>query len=506
MIKDIKSFYIGYCRFFSHSKFLMKLGNRIKSQKLGQISNFLINEFNLIPSEVIITSFLTFFLLLVPTLIISAQINIGFGILISISISYAIAFKIYNFPISKYSQAQFTLLQYSDLAFQDLILILNTTNSLFDAIYFIAIANYPILSEKFDHMLFNVLYYGKSPESQILEFIDQLPNGNLKERLVGLVATKFHPDKIVNQLELLAGDKKHEYDVFTKQLESKLIIIVGICLFIPILTALFISFAGPSSNFYIFFFLFLFFFLTGKFKKAILKSNFILFGELPLLNRQNSGILDSELIEFVTLLGFFGNELKLGVPQEIALLKAFASYQGPLNEVIGSRIKHLYQLNQSFKQIWKELKILIKNTQIQFLLDIIGRMLDKSSEETGVRIQSIIQQIKINRELINDRESIIKAQKFKIQFLTIIMSAILGLIAGLTPVIFSISRIFTNPTEMLDLNFWTSLPLTLCLLLMSLYSSYSLNRLVRNDKALHSLLWTTIVFIILWYATTLFLF
>ena len=423
-------FYVKYCKFFNQFGWVKKLGESVRSKKLVQISGYLNENFDLLPNEVMTASVVTFLLILIPLMVLFFQINFLLGILIPIMTGYITANKILKYPITKYDQIHHTLLQYSDLAFQDLTLILNTTNSIFDALEFITEAQYPVLSEKFREMIFRINFFGESPESLLSEFITKLPTGNLKERLITVMATKFHPDKMLEQLESLAGEKKLEYEGVTRQLESKLVIVVGICMFFPFIITLVLTMLGSAANYLCIIFIPAFIVIIQKLKTGFLKSHFELFGETGVFEKDEFDYDNSELVDFLQLLTFFGNELKRGVPQEVALLKASRSYQGSLKNSIGQSVREIFWGSKSFRQGWVELKTLFTSTQIHFLMDLIDRMLYKSSIETGNRILSALQQLKINREMIQERESVIKAQQFKVKFLVFISAAILGMVAG----------------------------------------------------------------------------
>ncbi len=493
------NFYISYCKCFNRIHFFKELGNLISSKKLSIISKFLSQNYNLLPSEVISTSLGTFIILFFPILIIFLQFNTFLAIIASIFIGYLGAYKIFNYPFDKFSQTQNTILQFSDLAFQDLILILNTTNSYFDAIHFISQSKYPIISNIFKDMIFAINFNGKSPESLIFEFIYSLPNGILKERLLNLMASKFHPNKLIEQMEFYAGEKKSEYIATTRQIESKLIIIIGVCLFFPILTALFISFLGTSANFFSLIIIPLFIFFSYQFKNRILKPHLELFGESALLGKDDLNKDNSILIELIHFLTYFGNELKQEVPQEIALLKAFESYSGPLKNSLKNSVIDIFYGNRSFKTGWNDLKTNFNDLQIHFLLNLIDRMLEKSSSETGNRILSIIQQLKANRELIQEREGIIQSQQFKTKFLIFIIAGILGLIAGLTPLLTQIFQVVSDQNYLINPNFWDSFPLAFSLFTMALYVSYFLPKLVKIYKPWRYSFWSGLIFVIFWY-------
>jgi len=501
--RNQNDFYLKYCTFFSQFTILRKLGNLIHSKRLFQISNYLKEEYKLLPNEIVATSIATFILFLVPLIILFYRTNPILGIAIPFVLSYFAAYKVFSYPITKYDRIQHMLLQYSDLAFQDLLLILNTTDSIFDAIEFLSKAGYPVLSEKFKEIIFHINRYGASPETLLRQFVETLPNSNLKERLVNLIATKFYSHKILEQLEFLAGDKKFEYATATSQLESKLIILLGLYIFIPILTALFVSFSGGMANYLSFLMVPLFILLTSKSKTHLLKTDFELFGESSLLKKEELGTNTSDLIEFLDILTYFGNQLKQGNPQEIALLEAYRSYKGPLKLPIQDCLKKIYLQNKSFKMSWYELKKSLKDSQIHFLISLIDRMLDKSSIETGNRILSILQQLKANRELIRERESIIKAQQFKVKFLSFVLAAILGLLAGIAPLLVKMGNLVSNPGGSVVFNFWDTFPLSLSLLFMILYTSYFITKIVKTRHPWQFSIWAGLIFIILWYLSSL---
>jgi hypothetical protein len=495
------SFYIKYCKFFNRSEFLKKLGQSVQSKKLLTITDYLNENFKLLPNEILTTSISTFLLLFIPLAVFFLQVHLILGIVIPLLISYFVAYKVFSYPLTRYRQIQHTLLQYSDLAFQDLVLILHTTNSVFDAIQFISQAGYPVLSDKFKQMIFKIKRKGKSPETLIYEFIDKLPSGDLKERLITVMATKFHPDRLLEQMESLAGEKKFEYATITTELESKIIIIVGICLFFPLIIALFLSFIGFVGNFLTLLTVPGFIIALHKLKDRLLRTYFQLFGETGFLEKDELGSDDSELIEFLHFLTYFGNELKRKFPQEIALRKGFHAYQGPLENAIEQCVQEIYLGKKSFNHAWNQLRTAFEDPQIHFLMDLVTRMIEKSSAEAGSRIISTLQQLKANRELIREREGIIKAQQFKVKFLIFVSAAILGLVAGLTPMLIHIGNLISLPESELQVTLLDALPIIIALGFMTLYSGYFLTNLVKISRPSQFAIWSFLTFFILCFIT-----
>jgi len=332
--KNHNTIFTKYCKFFNQSSLLRKFGTLFQSKRLVKISKYLKENYDLSPNDVTTTSMITFVLIILPLILIFCNINLVLTLIIPTLVAFLSANKIVTYPINNYNKIHYLLLQYSDLAFQDFLLVLNTTNSIFDAIHFISAANYPILSERFRDMIYKINNHGLAPEVLVEEFINNLPTGNLKERLVSLIATKFHPNKISEQLESLAGEKKVEYTAITRNFEGKLIIIVGICLFFPIVVALFISFAGYLANTLSILMIPAFILITNNLKKRVFKTNFELFGEDSIIREANSSAENTEFMEFLHFLIYFANEMKRGYPQELALFNTIYNFGYYLGKII----------------------------------------------------------------------------------------------------------------------------------------------------------------------------
>jgi hypothetical protein len=165
--RNQNDFYLRYCTFFSQFPILRKLGNVIHSKRLFQISNYLKEEYQLLPNEIVASSIATFILFLVPIIVLFYRTNPILGIAIPFVLSYFATHEVFSYPITKWDRIQHLLLQYSDLAFHDLLLILNTTDSIFNAIEFLSKAGCPVLSEKFRDIIFHAR---SSAKEEILAF------------------------------------------------------------------------------------------------------------------------------------------------------------------------------------------------------------------------------------------------------------------------------------------------------------------------------------------------
>ncbi len=495
-------FYVRYCKFISRWYMLKLLGKSIQSKKLSGIATYLTEKFPLLPTEIMAACIGTFLFFYIPSVLLLLPLNLIAGVVIPIFLSYFAAYSVFNYPLAQYKRFQRVLLQYSDLAFQDLILILNTTHSIFDAIQFLSSAHYPAISEKFSQIFFEITFFRRDPETLINRVIKNLPPGELKTRLLTIVATNFQSDKLIKQMETLAGEKKLEYSTATQQLEDKLLILVAICFLLPMVFGLFLSFLGFAGNYISLILIPFFIGAIHKIKDRIVRNQFELFGEKGVLDKDELGGDDSEMIEYLKFLTVLGNELKRKAPQEIALFNAFNAYHGTLREPIAQCISDIFIGGDSFEEGWGKLKGALLDTQVHFLMNLISRMVEKSSVEAGERIISTLQQLKVNRELIRERESIVKSQQFKIKFLVFIMAGAIGLIAGLTPMLIQIGYLITLPETQVEINFLDSFPITLMLCVIITYSGYFMSKLVKIQNPIRFAIWAFLTFLVLCYISS----
>ncbi|MHC1590453.1 MAG: hypothetical protein ACXQS8_00025, partial [Candidatus Helarchaeales archaeon] len=246
---------------------------------------------------------------------------------------------------------------------------------------------------------------------------------------------------ITDFLELNYVEKQAEYKKITREFETKLVLMIGISIFFPFILTLFFGFYGLASNPAILFFVPLFIFLFNFTKSRFFNDSPLLFGELvekPRISgseKINLKYLEQEFEELLEFLMFFANSLKRNNSEEKACFDGLASSKITVlrNRVITPQ---LLQKQISIESFWIMLEERLKNPDSKKILGMLRRMLSKSSAETGSRLISMITQIKMNQQLIRERKLVFKAQQFKIRFLCLILNAVLGMLACITPLLY----------------------------------------------------------------------
>nr|MDO8134802.1 hypothetical protein [Candidatus Njordarchaeum guaymaensis] len=88
---------------------------------------------------------------------------------------------------------------------------------------------------------------------------------------------------------------------------------------------------------------------------------------------------------------------------------------------------------ETFNDAWQWFKSNFANIQCRQIIGILPQMIEKTAEEAGERLIEIVSYVKENMALIEERENIFAAQRFKAKLLSLFSSAALGLVAALSP-------------------------------------------------------------------------
>ena len=139
-----------------------------------------------------------------------------------------------QYPV-KYQQIQNTVLEYSDLLYNELATVKIFSNSIIDAIRFLANGNYPYISKELTHILQKITL-GFPPEQQIFNFLERYPNQALIAGFSMFLDKQEADQTIVDVTHRLTQQiAVGQYEEMTNQLESRIMIFVGLALFlIPI--------------------------------------------------------------------------------------------------------------------------------------------------------------------------------------------------------------------------------------------------------------------------------
>jgi len=129
------------------------------------------------------------------------------------------------------------LYKYSDLAIEDFLTAYNSTGSIFDAIKFVSEGNYPYISEEFRKIIYKI-NCGYPPEDLLRDFAITQPSETLKSFILTMLDLRADLNAIQKIVELNRMQIQMEYQKFTMQIESRIMIAVGLTVFLPLIFGL----------------------------------------------------------------------------------------------------------------------------------------------------------------------------------------------------------------------------------------------------------------------------
>jgi len=305
-------------------------------------------------------------------------------------------------------------------------MIINSTQSLFDAIEFIANSNYPIVSKSFKEMV-QKINLGYPPEKLLLNYMNSIENQTFKERILNLLGYNLIYNKKENKNADISLELMSKYQEYTKQLDTRTTILICVNIFLPIFTTILFSFYITISNFLILILIPFHLFILLILKKILFKKEFFILGSEEHFSNEFN-----ELLIFFTN---FANKLCLNNSPEIAFLESVKIHNGKLKDKLLSIINKIINRNYHLENIWKLLSDAMESSQSKLLINLTYKMLKKDFSESGNRLKNIIENININKKMIEKRHILLRSQQFKVLILLFILSALLGLMTNIIPII-----------------------------------------------------------------------
>ncbi len=170
--------------------------------------------------------------------------------LLYLSVALLIAYIIHGLLMRalplRYSYERLTIEKYADLILNTMLLAL-LAGSTFDAVFFVAKSDFPLVSKDFELILYRV-NNNEPPEKLLLNYAQKQPSTTLRKH----IATLFAINDLDSAIELMKDSTQFEvrtaYDRFTLELDSRLALSIGISTFMPILMGLFLIIYGLAGS------------------------------------------------------------------------------------------------------------------------------------------------------------------------------------------------------------------------------------------------------------------
>ncbi|MEM3586163.1 MAG: hypothetical protein QXO71_02480 [Candidatus Jordarchaeaceae archaeon] len=235
-------------KIFGSRKIFRRIGKRLVSRDLKLSIEHFFKEGQL-TAEDVASGALGFGLTVsIITLLVGSMINILISLMLSIAMFvFVVNYMITYFP-KKYNKTRWTIARYADFILEELLFTLSTKGSIFDFILLIANANYPIISQEFKSLA-NQVNFGEKPEKLLIKFAHNQPTETLKIYIPAILKASEISDNLVDRtVKIAQREVRNEYQKQTLELEGRLLIVMGIGFFIPIVISLGLLLRNMGTN------------------------------------------------------------------------------------------------------------------------------------------------------------------------------------------------------------------------------------------------------------------
>jgi hypothetical protein len=422
--------------------------------------------------------------------------------------SYAISTWFYNSIPRKFEKEKVTISSQVPLILQEIILSSAGSGSIFDLVMLVAKGNHGIVSKAFAKIARRISN-GEAPEKLVRRYANSQPCDSLRRYLVDAIAANLEWDELKKVLRERKGEAEYEYQKYTMQVESRVLLIVGLGTFLPIIFSVAVLMNSMSNNTFssiivATLFIVLLLLMQNLLMKPI-RGTEILGAQVA--NRKN-GLLNrttkQELQELMVVLSLMGESLHIeGVSPEAALRATGEAYDGWLEPILRDTISKILYNGETFDIAWLSLGDKFTSGQCRQIIGMLPQMLEKTAEEAGERLVEVVSYIRENQGLIEERENVITAQRFKAKLLSLFSSAALGLIGALAPLFSMVGtqEPSTSPFGLPTLGHDIMIP-TVVLLLMTVINTFNAMKTVGADKPILYTFFCSSVFLVV-FATSI---
>jgi hypothetical protein len=185
------------------------------------------------------------------------------------------------------------------------------------------------------------------------------------------------------------------------------------------------------------------------------------------------------------------------VSPECALKRVSEVYLGWLSPLLSELTQSILYNGETFDTAWLRFAGRFANPQCRQILGTLPRMIEKTAEVAGERMIEVAFYIKENQTLIEEREMVLVAQRFKAKLLSVFSSAALGLVGALSPLFMLVGTRQFN-LAMFPSSIWTgdTIVAVVVLLLMTITNTFNVTRAVGMERPIIYVFSSVSVFVV----------
>jgi pilus assembly protein TadC len=170
------------------------------------------------------------------------------ALVLSITIGLIVALILLNSILSKYQKRLVQIERSTPHVLEELATLFQTTGSVFESIEYVSKGDYGIVSEAFSEMIVP-LNCGTPPEQLLRQFATSQPSMTLRRGLLTFIqfveSASTNLESVINDAH---EDLQRRYQRRTLQWESRMMVIAGVLVFLPIIFILGVSIRGLANH------------------------------------------------------------------------------------------------------------------------------------------------------------------------------------------------------------------------------------------------------------------
>ena len=326
----------------------------------------------------------------------------------------------------------------------------------------------------------------------------QLPENILKNfNSISKKLNEFlHACQNVNNLKFICTENEtfQQYKIFLKTLESRLVIFVAEGIFLPILTTLIYIFGMVPVQVH-FCFLLAHYMILRYFAGFLLNKQFSLLYFTDIISENNNKILD----DFIEVIAILGKNIEYNA-LETGLIKTISQVHRKTLNNLGITIQYGPR-DLDFSRFLEEMAFKSNSSIVRLISSIILHLQKFAGDDLANLILDIINELKRQKELEEEKINIISAERFKIKIIILFIPFILSILTALFQILLIPENMTKNVSTIVtsvQLSFFSSILLILLNSSYNYLSCYYLTRIAGMHSCKKYSTFSTVIFFIMY--------
>ena len=468
--------------------FLLSIGKKFEGKNQEELIEYFKKRFGMSFAALLIAALIISSLFGLVAFCLLIRIGVFLAIMFSLLTFYITFFSIKNSATSIFEKERIIHASLAPLVFYELSLNFKATNSIFEAIKSVAQSNYPIISQKFRDILRKTMF-GHPPEKLLFDYALTQPSSDFKAAVLTILNIGKND---VDNIKEYFCEIENEHEKLNREIEMRILLLVTISTFLPFLLTMTYALWGytwliPTIP------------LVQVFLKK-LPSRKIL---SPLSKDLKIGqrTVVNELEECAEFLETYSKFLKLNYSPEKALAETIKKVSKRISKKMVPMIRDVFFKLIPLNVAWSKFIVNFRYPYVIISLKTAAQILEKDAKKSGEKISEISTQLREVVKFIRKRETLIATQRLKARIITTVLTALLGFIAAIIPMITYSTMFIFNKSFNLT---FSNLVITTSLLITSVITTYANCKATIDPQMKLQVLLAILIFLLTYNVTSFF--